>query len=311
MPSLCTRDVWVVAVAAWVTACGLTEIGENGGTDSGVDGAKSDGSMSDGGAGGGSDGPSPVDGPLRDATRKPDAPSTSDAHTLDAPKEAACPSTRGPAMVPAGAFCIDSTEVTTGQYAEFLDAGYNPDAQPSYCSWNTGKNDYVPSGQWPSTEPQLPVTSVDWCDAYAFCAWAGKRLCGQLGGGAVDPDHAGDASADQWLFACSKDGTLAFPYGNSYVPELCNDDNANCGNQVVDPVKSFAGCVGGYLGLYDMSGNVREWEDSCDNDNGRNDNCNERGGSVNNDGDQVSCGNVQTDNRDNTSSHVGFRCCSP
>src|ERR1017187_3599817 len=34
-----------------------------------------------------------------------------------------CPGTGGPIAVPAGSFCIDSTEVTNAQYAKFVEAG--------------------------------------------------------------------------------------------------------------------------------------------------------------------------------------------
>jgi hypothetical protein len=32
----------------------------------------------------------------------------------------------------------------------------------------------------------FPITNVDWCDAYAYCAGIGKRLCGKIGGGTLD-----------------------------------------------------------------------------------------------------------------------------
>ena len=51
--------------------------------------------------------------------------------------------------------------------------------QPSFCAWNT---DFTPSAAWPPapTQANHPVVWVDWCDAFAYCAGAGKRLCGPL-----------------------------------------------------------------------------------------------------------------------------------
>src|SRR5262249_39830790 len=76
-----------------------------------------------------------------------------------------------------GRFCIDATEVTNAQYAAFLATNPQTSLQPARCtSWNgtyagayvgplTGRDDY-------------PVVGVTWCDAFAYCKWAGKRLCG-------------------------------------------------------------------------------------------------------------------------------------
>src|SRR5262249_6636582 len=104
-----------------------------------------------------------------------------------------CPSGRGPAMVLAKSlsgqtWCIDSTEGTQAQYAAFLaDKAGDVSGQSAECQWNTS---YVPlsaCSRFPSFDPvarkNKPVSGVDWCDALAFCKWAGKRLCGAIGDG--------------------------------------------------------------------------------------------------------------------------------
>ena len=69
-------------------------------------------------------------------------------------------------MVQVGTFYVDSTEVTVGQYLEFLDKRReDTGGQPSVCSWNTSFYNGTP------TNPtDWPITNVDWCDARAFCA---------------------------------------------------------------------------------------------------------------------------------------------
>jgi formylglycine-generating enzyme required for sulfatase activity len=159
----------------------------------------------------------------------------------------------------------------------------------------------------------LPVTSVNWCDAYVYCQWAGKRLCGQEGGGPVDPGNAANAADDQWFYACSHggDGQHAYPYGNTYGATTCNGIDANGGMQIVEAPGSFPACVGGFPGIYDMSGNVREWEDQCNGTTGANDSCGERGGSVNYNAGQLTCADGDTGPRNDMNDHLGIRCCGP
>jgi len=71
-------------------------------------------------------------------------------------------------------YCIDSTEVTQGQYQTWLDTKPSTSGQISACSGNTS---FAPSKNWtPASSPNYPVVGVDWCDAYAYCFGVGKRL---------------------------------------------------------------------------------------------------------------------------------------
>jgi formylglycine-generating enzyme required for sulfatase activity len=234
-----------------------------------------------------------------------------------APDASSCPGTAGAhgIRIDGGAvsFCIDATEVTRGEYARFLSTlGAAPPAQSPRCAWNAS---FIPTRSWPPQpfEEALPVVGVDWCDAYAFCAWAGKRLCGALGGGPVATSDSLDPSRSQWMYACTAAGTRKYAYGDTYDPTRCN----TAGTGVVD-AGSLPACVGGYPGIFDMSGNVEEWEDSCDlGDAGENDTCRLHGGSFN-DGTfpaNYACAVFNIDafaeRRSTTSIDLGLRCCSP
>lgn len=205
-------------------------------------------------------------------------------------------------QVTVGNFKIDATEVTRGQYLAFLTAKNGSTAgQAATCSWNTS---FVPPKHWPPAlkEYELPVNYVDWCDAVAYCSWAGGRLCGAPGGGKVTGSFD-DPSASQWMKACSGAQGNAFPYGNTWQQATCNVDE-------IAPVASFPGCTGGYPGLYDMSGNVQEWEDNCSNQY-----CYLRGSNYDlgilDGGDKLKCGAIgQIDEPTVTHERVGIRCCS-
>ena len=73
-------------------------------------------------------------------------------------------------------------------------------------------------------------------------------------------------------------------------------------------VGSIATCVGGYAGIYDMSGNVAEWEDACTSTE-TNSNCARRGGSFVALGNELACTAALAAPRMSTNDHLGFRCC--
>jgi formylglycine-generating enzyme required for sulfatase activity len=224
------------------------------------------------------------------ANLEKDAPASSSAD---------CPSGRGPSAVrvhfDGGTFCVDTTEVTNAQYAAFVASkGKDTSGQPAVCAANMS---YQPS-QSSGGADDAPVVFVDWCDARAYCEWAGKRLCGTR----IDTQ----VTRDEWSTACSRDGTRAYPYGNTYDPNACNT-NGRFGMPTA--VGTLAGCVGGYDGIYDMSGNASEWTDVCTADNL----CPHRGGAYySNDpstpkADCAAAGNI---GRLDTFSDVGIRCCA-
>jgi formylglycine-generating enzyme required for sulfatase activity len=156
------------------------------------------------------------------------------------------------------AYCIDTTEVTVRDYQGFLESRPNGSALPPECA--TGTNDtFVPSREWPP-EPgteQHPVTWVDFCDAWAYCAWAGKRLCGKKGG-APNVEHAFEPDVDEWINACTRSGERALPYGDDYDPDACNVASDSAEN-----VGARATCEGGFEGIFDIVGNLSEFANNC------------------------------------------------
>ncbi len=222
-----------------------------------------------------------------------------------------CAATAGPALVRVGAFCVDATEVTNDQYAAFLAASPALSLAPSpACTYKTS---FAPSSAIPSGKGTLPVVWVDWCDAYAFCGWAGKHLCGAIDGGSSSKANAANKLVDEWYVACSTDGANVYPYGgNVYEQGKCNDSEAKSTGHARRS-RDVPGCVGGYTGIFDMNGNAYEWEDACDVSAGASDSCVIRGGSWNFSGASYGgCNTYFNDyvvERSNTYNDTGFRCC--
>ncbi|MEZ5400642.1 MAG: SUMF1/EgtB/PvdO family nonheme iron enzyme [Bryobacteraceae bacterium] len=124
------------------------------------------------------------------------------------------------------AFRLDRTEVTNAAYAKFLAA--QPDRKAPYHWVN---------GAAPAGEESFPVYNVDWEEANAYCAWAGKRL----------PTEA------EWERAArgGKEG-LSYPWGDKADAKLARYGTAAGPAPVAQhPPNDF--------GLFDMSGGVSEW----------------------------------------------------
>lgn len=202
--------------------------------------------------------------------------------------------------------CIERTEVSQRRYAEFLEA--TGSAAPEVRAACAG-NDLTPGGGWPPApgDEDRPVGHVDWCDAAAYCQWAGARLCGKIGGGPVSRIDAKNADKDEWFFACTGgDPDRSYPYGSAYQPGICND---SLSQPSVADVTDNPDCVGGLPDLLNMSGNAFEWQDSCESDDEAA-GCYVRGGDFTRDADFVTCDTAITHVRtENRYRGIGIRCC--
>lgn len=225
-------------------------------------------------------------------------------------------------------YTIDATEVTRCQYAAWLATKPSADGQGNWCRYQTS---FEPDANCMSTQvscksncdqhPQVCVTS---CDAEAFCKAVGKRLCGQPGGAHAPFEGFDDANQDQWYNACSGGGKNTYPYADKYDGKACNGyDNPQTGCQAgtgcnTRPGGDVTTCqspVPGYAGVYDLSGNVFEWQDSCDKYEDGKDRCRFRGGSYissygSDNGNALRCNYDIAGSRDDAYGNLGFRCCS-
>lgn len=87
----------------------------------------------------------------------------------------------------------------------------------------------------------LPVTTVTWADADAYCRWAGKHL----------PSEA------EWEKAARGPEGFEFPWGNDWDPKKINTMSENP-DAPYSPGGSYPGDKSVY-GVYDMAANVSEW----------------------------------------------------
>jgi hypothetical protein len=272
-------------------------------------------------AGGHADATIAIDASATDGSTKDGSPIASSDAGFDR-----CKGLPGPPMVvargiaslsgPSLSYCIDSTEVTQAQYAQFLAAKPSLGGQPATCGGNTSyavdPKCVVP--YTPTTTGNYPVVCVNWCDAYMYCLWAGKRLCGRIGGGPNEFTAYTNGTLSQWYAACGEGagdgGPGRYPYGFLYDAGACN--GADKGVNIALPVGSLATCEGSFPGLFDMSGNVEEFEDCCSTTADASiSQCRVRGGSYTDPGENfVRCDwnsyflDVVSDDE-----VTGFRCC--
>jgi sulfatase modifying factor 1 len=213
-------------------------------------------------------------------------------------------------------FWMDETEITAGQYREWLKAvesGPPKWADVAGCDWkmqdakpfdpdnraDEGCLATAAAGTPPFADEQ-PMRCVDWCEAAAYCDWAGKRLCKVR------------SPSDEWRIACSAGYTTEYPFDPSTPGGACNYGQTSCslgcGTRAAG---QDASCLPATGYPRDLGGNVEEWVDDCAAPMARMTFCGVRGGSYLTEEDRLRCSyNLDFNPRDVRDPRVGFRCCA-
>ncbi|NUP12749.1 MAG: SUMF1/EgtB/PvdO family nonheme iron enzyme [Polyangiaceae bacterium] len=164
-----------------------------------------------------------------------------------------------------GPYCIEKTEVSVAQYKKCVDAGK--------CKTRTDSGggdmvDFETKMQTPqcnyahSDRQDHPMNCVDWADANAYCAWAGRRLPSEAEWelAARGPDGRelpwgnGNPSAKH-LNACGQECRETFGKGAKEWDVLFADKDGWAGTAPIGTFPEGASAVG----ALDMAGNVGEW----------------------------------------------------
>jgi formylglycine-generating enzyme required for sulfatase activity len=122
------------------------------------------------------------------------------------------------------AYFMDLTEVTVGQYRNFVQALREDRRQ-------------VPLPKNADAPPEHPVLGVSWGDAVRYAEWAGKSL----------PTEA------EWEFAARGPNSFICPWGNG---RAVWDGHREVGQ--IDAVGSFTTDQSTF-GILDLGGNAKEW----------------------------------------------------
>lgn len=216
-------------------------------------------------------------------------------------------------MQPISHFSIDRTEVTVGQFAQFVNAtGFVTKAERDggglvyEAGWaqKSGWDWRSPYGQ--KAEDDEPAVHVTFDEAQAYCHWAGKRL----------------PTEQEWIEAAYTERRSSppppFERGRTYTyPTGNRPEGANClGDCGSTPAIDYSAVLNrgrghakagmttaGVNGLFDMGANVWEWvENGDDRQKGT------RGGSWWYGSTQMQADYDATKPRDMAVVYIGFRC---
>jgi len=177
-----------------------------------------------------------------------------------------------------GGLCswIDEDELSVAEYQRWRDdpAAAHPSWDPDFCGWKQAASDPAQTPDDPCARQanaeelqpfaaNKPIRCVDWCDAEAYCRWAGKHLCydNSLHGTQVPRNMP-----REWSYACDNGETSVYPWGDEARGNLCNAaqpvDALTQAERGVVAVDLSADCLS-ERGARDLIGNVAEWTYGC------------------------------------------------
>ena len=137
--------------------------------------------------------------------------------------------------------------VTNGQYARFLETGYD---KPHY--WNDKR----------FNNPLAPVVGVSWSDARAYCRWLNKQIEKEgfqvAGGKERMPDGyvVRLPKEEEWERAARGTDGREYPWGNEFKMGCANTEES--GLKGTTAVCTYPTGISP-VGAWDMAGNVWEW----------------------------------------------------
>lgn len=157
-------------------------------------------------------------------------------------------------------FFVSKYPITYRQFQAFVDApdGYADsrwwDGFPSEAIQQTMSTTLVASDNYPRD-------SVSWYQCIAFIRWLNAKyheigLFGQFGSGQRVINLP---TEQQWQYTAQSADGRAYPWGNLWDCECCNNSVQPCNSNSAKPVQQYEGKGNSPFGVVDMAGNVWEW----------------------------------------------------
>lgn len=215
-----------------------------------------------------------------------------------------CPSTAGThPMVriptPTGSYCMDVNEVTVAQMEAYDGATPSaPAGLPSKCA--TIWDHWYPRDV--GIDKSEPAINTNWCQAWAYCRWAGKRLCRS-----IDTKGAITLANSELGWACGQGATkTARPYGTAYVKGTCDVESGRSTPIAITTTPACHGASAPYDKVLNLIGSAEEWSDECPDATG----CLARGGYFGHASNVAVCAYEFKYALGAQYASLGFRCCA-